>query len=411
MPGRPETQPDTRAAPLRERLYVILEAGKTGDRASAFFDGFMVALILANVVAFAAETDVAFAAEHGRALALFDTISILIFTVEYLLRIWVCVEHPPLRDHDPWTVRWRWVRTPSMLIDLAVIAPFYLAALFTVDLRVLRIFRLLRFLKLARYSPALVTLGAVVYAERRAILGAIIVMVGLLLSSAYVMYLLERHIQPDAFGSVPRAMWWALATLTTVGYGDVVPVTLAGKLFGGLVMVFGLGMFALPIAIISGGFAQEIHRREFVISWGMVARVPIFQGLRPIVLADLLDYLQSQIVEAGTVIAHRGDVADGMYFIVAGRVDVQLNGNRVELGEGEFFGEMALLDQRRRSATIVAGTRAHLLKLDAHDFTKFIEHHGDAKERISAVAAMRRSKTDEIAREIHEEKKPPETGG
>ncbi len=397
---------DNGASALRRRLYVILEAGKTGDRASSVFDLSMVFLILANVIAFAAETDVALAAEYGPAFNLFNTVSIGIFTVEYLLRLWVCVDHPPLRQFGPVAVRFRWALTPSMLIDLAVILPFYISLFFVIDLRVLRVFRLLRFLKLTRFSPALDTLGRVLYAERRAIFGALIVMFGLLLFSSSIIYALEHEAQPEAFGSVLRSMWWALATLTTVGYGDIVPITFPGRLFGGLVMLFGLGMFALPIAIISSGFAREIHRRDFVVSWGMVARVPLFQELAPAILADLVEMLEAQVVEAGAVIAHRGDVADAMYFIVVGRVELKFEDRLLDLGEGEFFGEMALMDDRVRSATITTLARCHLLALPAPEFRKLISRHPHAHELIQKMIRERdvSGQTDDLENEIVEER-------
>ncbi|MEQ9520078.1 MAG: cyclic nucleotide-gated ion channel [Parvibaculum sp.] len=393
---------------LRQRLYLILEAGKTGDKASSLFDGFMVVLILANVLAFAIETEPEIAARYGHAFQLFNLVSIAIFTLEYLIRLWVCVDHPPLGGYKPWTVRLKWAVTPSMLIDLVVILPFYLSVLFVVDLRVLRVVRLLRFLKLARFSPALHSIGRVLAIEKRAILGAVIVMFGLLVFSSTGIYWIEGEVQPEVFGSVPRAMWWALATLTTVGYGDVVPVTALGRLFGGLVMVFGLGMFALPIAIVSSGFAQEIHRRDFVVSWGMVARVPLFQGVKPAVLADLVELLEAQVVEAKTVLAYKGDMADAMYFIVVGRVQLDFGGRLIELSEGDFFGEMALLEDRRRSGTIVSLTRVHLLKLGATQFRQILAHHPEAEARIAEAARQRglaNSGTDNLEQEIAVEQK------
>jgi voltage-gated potassium channel len=393
---------------FRRWLYILLEAGKTGDRPSAIFDVFMVMLILANVVAFAAETDVRVAALYGEELRLFNVVSIIIFTFEYVLRLWVAVDHPALRGLPKWRVRLGYALSPQMLIDLIVILPFYLSFLFAVDLRVLRIFRLFRFLMLARYSPALYTIGRVLRSERRAILAALIAMLGMLIFSASGIYLLEHEVQPDAFGSVLMSMWWALATLTTVGYGDVVPVTTLGRFFGGLVMVFGLGMFAMPIAIISSGFAREIHRRDFVVSWGMVARVPLFQELKPALLVDLVELLEAQVIDQDAVIAHKGDVADAMYFIVIGRVRLDFEERSVELGEGDFFGEMALLDDRRRSADIVTLTQAHVLKLDARSFREFIGRHPEARVKILEAIHARDltfGATDELEREIEEEKK------
>ena len=412
LPVRREPPYDTQTGPgsvrLRQRLYLILEAGKTGDQASRLFDWFMVSLILANVLAFAAETEPWIAAQYGQAFSIFNLISIGIFTCEYLFRLWVCVDHPPLKGQTPFMVRVKWALTPSMLIDLAVILPFYLSMMLTVDLRVLRVVRLLRFLKLARFSPALHSIGRVLANEKRAILGAVIVMFGLLVFAATGIYWIEGRIQPEVFGSVPRAMWWALATLTTVGYGDVVPITPLGRLFGGLVMVFGLGMFALPIAIVSSGFSREIHRRDFVVSWGMVARVPLFQGMKPAVLADLVDLLEAQVVEANTVLAYRGDAADAMYFIVVGRVHVAFEDRSIELGEGDFFGEMALIANRRRSGTIVSLTRVHLLKLGVGQFRQILAHHPDAEAHIAAAVRDRglaSGETDDLEQEIAVEQK------
>lgn len=399
---------ETTVSGVRRWLYILLEAGKTGDKPSAIFDVFMVTLILANVVAFAAETDMRIAATYGEELHLFNAFSIAIFTVEYLIRLWVCVDHPAFRGLAKWRVRLGYSMTPQMLIDLIVILPFYLSFLFAVDLRVLRIFRLFRFLMLARYSPALYTIGRVFKSERRAMLAALIVMSGMLIFSATGIYWLEHEVQPEAFGSIPMSMWWALATLTTVGYGDVVPLTTLGRFFGGLVMIFGLGMFAMPIAIVSSGFAREIHRRDFVVSWGMVARVPLFQELKPALLVDLVELLEAQVIDPDAVIAHKGDVADGMYFIVIGHVRLDFEGRSVELGEGEYFGEMALLDDRRRSADIVTLSQAHVLKLDARSFREFIGRHPEARVRLlDAIRArdLTEGATDELEREIEEEKK------
>ncbi len=399
---------ETTVSGVRRWLYILLEAGKTGDKPSAIFDVFMVTLILANVVAFAAETDVRIATAYGEQLRLFNAFSIAIFTVEYLIRLWVCVDHPAFRGLPKWRVRLGYSMTLQMLIDLIVILPFYLSFMFAVDLRILRVFRLFRFLMLARYSPALYTIGRVFKSERRAMLAALIVMSGMLIFSATGIYWLEHEVQPEAFGSIPMSMWWALATLTTVGYGDVVPLTTLGRFFGGLVMIFGLGMFAMPIAIVSSGFAREIHRRDFVVSWGMVARVPLFQELKPALLVDLVELLEAQVIDPDAVIAHKGDVADAMYFIVIGRVRLDFEGRSVELGEGEYFGEMALLDDRRRSADIVTLSQAHVLKLDARSFREFIGRHPEARVRLlEAIHArdLTLGATDELEREIDEEKK------
>lgn len=373
---------------LRRQLYFVLESGKSSWAATAF-DLFMVTLILANVAAFVAETEPSIGETLRAELRIFDVVSVAIFTLEYLSRLWVCVEHPPLHGMRVPRARLTWALTPPMLIDLAAILPFYLALFLPFDPRLARMFRLARFFKLARVTPALSTLGRVLYNERRAIFGAIVVMLGLIVVSATVMYEVEGRAQPEAFGSIPRAMWWAIATLTTIGYGDVVPITPLGKFMASFVMIAGFGMFALPVAIISTGFAAEIHRREFVVTWGMVARVPLFSGLDAFTIGNLVQLLHAQVVEAGTVLVRKGEEATGMYFILSGQVEIEFPSGPVMLGDGEFFGEMALLESRRRAADIVALTRCTLLKLQATDFARFMQRHPDVRTKIAEIAKER----------------------
>lgn len=395
----PDPSPPRRS--LRARLYHILEAGKTSDRASLIFDLSITTLIIANVVAFSLETVPAIEAVYGRHLEVFNVASVAVFTIEYLVRIWVCTEHGPYRRLSTVRARWRFVRTPMMIVDLLAIAPFYLAFFFAIDLRVLRVFRLLRFFKLARYSPALMSLSRVLWLERRALAAALIVMSGALLVSSTLLYFIEREAQPEAFGSVPAAMWWSIATLTTVGYGDVVPITAAGRMIGGLVMLLGLGMFALPIGIIATGFSQEIHRREFAVTWGMVARVPLFSALEPDQIFAVMGRLEAMTVARGTHIAHAGDPADAMYFIVGGEVEVVRDDDPVFLTEGDFFGELALLQNTRRRHELVAASDCNLLKLSADDFAILSRRHPEIGKAVQLVA-HRRANEDEAFTETEE---------
>ncbi len=376
---------------IKRRLYVILEAGKTEDAASVFFDWFMVTLILANVLAFTAETVPSVQAVYGPLLELFNVISIAIFTVEYFLRLWVCTEHPPLRHRYSLKARLSFALSPAMLIDLAVILPFYLGWLAGIDLRVLRVLRLLRFLKLVRFSPALSTLSNVLYTERRALMGALIIMFGLTVLAATAIRFAEGPAQPEDFGTIPDAMWWALSTLTTVGYGDITPITPLGRIIGGIVMLFGLGMFALPIGIIATGFSQEIHRREFVVNWGLVARVPIFSELSAVEIAEVMSLLHTQVVPKDTLIVRAGDEAEAMYFVSLGKVEAQLADGPAVLGEGDHFGEIGLLRHVNHVATIRALSQVHLLVLEAGAFRALLARNPKLGERIRATAEERLS--------------------
>src|SRR5713226_3234473 len=193
----------------------------------------------------------------------------------------------------------------------------------------------------------------VLYSERRALFGCFVILLGATLVAASVMHVIEGHVQPDKFGTIPDAMWWAIVTLGTIGYGDVVPVTALGRVVASITIFAGLIMVALPIGIVATAFADEVHRRDFVVTWGMVARVPLFAELKASDIADIMRLLRARQFEAGAVIARRGEPAHSMYFVADGEVDIELRHKHIHLGAGHFFGEIAALRQARRSATIV----------------------------------------------------------
>jgi voltage-gated potassium channel len=214
-------------------------------------------------------------------------------------------------------------------------------------------------------------------------------MFGMLMLSASVMTIVEGAAQPDKFGTIPGAMWWAMATLSTVGYGDIVPITPLGKIFGGVVTILSIAMYALPIAIIAAGFTNESQRRDFVITWGMVARVPLFAKLDPVSLAKIGGLLRSKSIPAGYEIAHRGEPADSMYFIVSGEVSIDFGGRRFTLEEGDFFGEIALLQETRRRAHARSVTDCRLMQLMKNDFHGLMETEPVLRQEIATVAAER----------------------
>ena len=375
---------------IKRRTFEILEDAQPGDRLNIVIDSVLIALIVGNVAAAVIETVEPIFLAYSRWFNAFEYFSVAVFTIEFLLRIWVADMHMPLARLKPWVARMRFAAEPSAIVDLLAILPFYLA-LFGIggDLRILRIFRLIRFLKLARYSPGLRSLTAALAEESRAIFGALLVMAGLAITAATLMYIFEHRVQPDKLGSIPQALWWALATLTTVGYGDVVPVTVAGKLIGGFFMILGLMMFALPVGIVATAFAREIHSREFVVTWSMVARVPMFSNLTATEIAAVMKLLHSRKVDRGAVIVHAGDPAHSMYFIMTGSVIVQLADKEVVLEEGSFFGEIALLRKAKRSATVVARETTALLELDAISLESLMHSNPEIGRQIKAVARER----------------------
>ena len=279
--------------------------------------------------------------------------------------------------------------SPAGIIDLLAVLPFWLALPFFGDLRSMLEFRLVRFLKLARYSPVARSLVEVLYGERRALLGCFVLLLGGSLIMGAIMYLAERHVQPDKLGTIPEAMWWAIVTLGTLGYGDVVPVTSLGKLIASATIFSGFVMVALPVGIIASAFATTIQRRDFVVTWTMVAKVPLFAELDAGDIADIMTLLQAQTVEPGAIIARRGDPAHSMYFIAAGEVAIALPDSTIRLGTGQFFGEVAVLRRARRSATVTALGRVNLLVLDGHDLHALMEREPRVAARMRETVRQR----------------------
>src|SRR6516225_7848739 len=373
---------------LRRRLYEILEHGAIGDRAGLIVGRLIVVLIVVNLVAMTLDSVPTLQAQYGPLFTAIELSSLVLFTIEYGLRVCVAAEHAPHHSSER-KARWRFITSPFGVIDLLAVLPFWLAFVLPVDLRVLLVFRMARFLKLARYSPAMRSLLDALYNERRALFGCFVILLGATLLAASIMHVIEGHAQPDKFGTIPDAMWWAIVTLGTIGYGDVVPVTVLGRIVASVTIFVGLIMVALPIGIVATAFADEIHRRDFVVTWGMVARVPLFAELQATDIADIMRLLRAQQVEAGDIIAKRGEPAHSMYFVAAGEVEIELKYERIRLGAGHFFGEIAVLRRARRSATIIALTRTSLLVLDAHDLHVLMEREPRIAEHIHEVARSR----------------------
>ena len=223
---------------------------------------FIVLVILVNVSALMLETVADARARYRDILVAVEHWSIAIFTVEYVLRMWSCTVAREFAA--PISGRFRYAITPFMVIDFIAIAPFYLPFL-GVDLRALRMVRLIRILrvaKLARYSRAVRTLGTVLSEKRGELMTALFILAVLILLSSAFIYHAEHHIQPKAFSSIPASMWWSISTLSTVGYGDIIPVTPSGKFIAAIISVLGIGMFALPAGILGAAYSDALNREK-----------------------------------------------------------------------------------------------------------------------------------------------------
>jgi voltage-gated potassium channel len=285
-----------------------------------------------------------------------------------------------------------------MVIDFISIAPAYIGLFIPfVDLRFLRLIRLLRLLKIARYSPALSTLAQVLAEERRALYGTVLLLLCAMVFAAAAMHVVEGanpHANP-AFATMPDSMYWAITTLTTVGYGDVTPSTEIGRLIAGVTMIVGLGLFALPVGIVATGFVNSIHRRDFVVTFGMLSRVPLFRGIDAQIIGELMVMLRARAVSAGTIISAAGARADAMYFVISGEVEASLQHGKIRFRSGDFFGELALLEETMRAATVVAVEPSRILTLAVDDFNHLLARHPGLMRRIHKMAAAR---AEDIAR-------------
>jgi voltage-gated potassium channel len=374
---------------LKRRIYEFLELSIPGDRFGFVFDRFMMILIALNVFAIVLETVPSIHAAYTGFFFGFEIFSVAIFTIEYIMRLWSCTENKVGGYTHPILGRIKFMFSPMAIIDLIAFLPFYLSAFFAIDLRLLRIFRLLRLLKLTRYSPALMVIWAVIRNQSRALTAAFFVMLTALLFTSSIILLFEHKVQPENFASIPHSMWWSLATLTTVGYGDVVPITIGGKIFGGLTMVLAIGMLALPTGVIATGFANEIRKHEFIVTWRLIAKVPLFSNLDAAQIADIAGMLTPLVVPPRHAVVRLGEQADSMFFIISGEVEVEIMPNPSKLGEGDFFGEIGILRNSVRMADVVSLTDCQLLELTKENFHELITNHPDLGDHVREVMHSR----------------------
>lgn len=374
---------------LRQRAFEVLEHSRRRDLVSRIVDCLLVLLIVGNVAVAVAQSIPETVAQYGTALLIFDRVCVIVFAIEYVARIWVAPEHPMLSDASDSVSRLRFAASPLMIIDALALVPWILEVLYPHS-TLIALTRLVRLLKLARYSPAITTIGKVIASERRALMACVIIFGGVLLICAAVMLAVEGHKQPDRLGDMSKTIWWAAAMLAKIGGAETEPVTTLGRLVAAITVMLGIFCFALPVAIIGRGFYEEIRRRDFVVTFAMVAKVPLFSGLDASSIADLVSMLRSRTVAPGTVLVRQGDPADAMYFIASGIVEASNETQTNRLSEGDFFGEVALLSRGPRTATVTALSSADLLVLDVDDFLQLLNRFPAVKQKVVNVADERR---------------------
>lgn len=243
---------------LKRKIYLLLDPNEGGSRWDKVTNGVIISLICLNTLAVIVETIDRVYSQYSKAFRSFELFSIFFFSIEYILRVWSITENQHYRHAVGGRIKY--MLTAGALVDLFAVVPFYLPFTMLMDLRFIRIFRLVRFLrffKLGRYMNAGKLMMRVFKSKKEELVLSFFMTMFLIIMSASIMYFVEHDAQPDKFSSIPETMWWSVATLTTVGYGDVYPVTITGKILASFISILGIGMFALPAGILASGFSEE----------------------------------------------------------------------------------------------------------------------------------------------------------
>lgn len=248
---------------IKQRIYQIINKAESKDRTSHFFDIFIVVLITGSVLSIVLESFAELSTKYETQFNAFEAFSVVVFTLEYLARIWTATFLYPNAKHP----RLKYIFSLMAVFDLLAILPFYLPFI-TADLRFLRMFRLLRILrlfrlaKLGRYFDSLHTIGHVLKSTAMQLLVAVGMCLMVILFSSILIYSVENQAQPEAFPNVIASLWWSVCTLTTVGYGDVYPITALGRFLGAVIAIMGVGIIAIPTGIITAGFNTAIQAKK-----------------------------------------------------------------------------------------------------------------------------------------------------
>lgn len=246
---------------LRNKVAATLDDNNTTNLVSRLVNIIIITTIIVTVLSIILESERSLHPQFTPIFYAIEIYSLIVFSVEYLLRIWSAPDSPVYADLSARKARFKYLISPMAIIDLVAILPFALS-FFSIDLRFLRIIRLVRILKLTRYNSAMNSLMEVIRKEGRAFFSVVLVLIIILIISSSGIYLIEHKAQPETFGSIPQAMWWAMVTLATVGFGDAVPITPLGKLFGGIIMLVGIGVVALPAGILASAFSAHLHKSK-----------------------------------------------------------------------------------------------------------------------------------------------------
>jgi voltage-gated potassium channel len=337
----------------------------SNNKSKALFDKFIGALIFLNilhqVISSMDLTEYQSMLSYGE---IFFQISMVIFLVEFLYRL----------------IDERRLGFLNTMDGLVLINYFLIGIL---DLRIFRLFRFFDIFSKTRILLPSNTLFKTIHVQRHSLLGSLFLVLSVLLLFSTIMYFVEREAQPEKFGSIPLAIWWGMETLTTVGYGDVHPITPLGKVLGTLTMLLGIGMFALPAAILGSAYYEEMQKRNFLVTFEAILEVPLFEELPIKALSKINEKLDAVLLPPNEAVFEKGEEADSMYIIESGRAQVELE-NPIVLEPGDYFGEMGLINNNPRNATITTLEEVKLLQLKKEDLEELFDEHPVLFQAIEA---------------------------
>ncbi|HTT82957.1 MAG TPA: ion transporter [Rhizomicrobium sp.] len=380
-------QSEARRPSLRQWMHALLEEGQMESLSGRIIEVFLIILIVANVAAVALETIPLIYAPHAGFFKLFEEFSLAIYTIEYMARIWSSVEDPRVAARGAWRGRLTFALRPLMVVDFLAVVPSLIGQFFGLDLRVLRIFRLFRLLKLARYSQALQALLGVLLAERSSLFASTLLLFATVCFFGELMHLAEGSLQPHVLGTMPGGMYWAITTLATVGYGDIVPATPLGKFIAGCTMAIGVALFALPVGIIANGFVTGLSRRRFAITWSMLRRQPLFRGFDIDALNTILEVPTAHIARQHAQVTVAGKEASALYLVVSGRACAETGDHSEELGPGAIFGEEALHHAANYTQTVTAEADMRIIAFSGDELRRLCRKYPLLQQRIEQSLA------------------------
>ncbi|HZU88772.1 MAG TPA: cyclic nucleotide-binding domain-containing protein [Stellaceae bacterium] len=369
-----------------ERLHKMLDPDGAGT-AARLFRAAHHALVAIGTGIVLADSVPSLRQAHGGLLAVLFCLVSAGFAIEYAARCYAAPAAPAARHRPPLRVRLAWACSPGGIVDL-LSAAAGIAGLVLGGGDAL-LLGLVWLCKLVRYAPGLSILGRVVGRAHRALLSLLLGFGIVLVGASSLAFVFEHNAQPQRFGSIPTALWWAIVTVTTTGYGDAVPKTPYGRLLAGLIMVGGILVLALLAAILASFYADEMRRHAFLNTWRVVAGLPFFQQVGAPIVADVARLLRPRDYPAGAVVCRRGEPGDCMYFIASGTVEIRVNPAPLRLGSEQFFGEIALLTGAPRNATVVAVEPCTLLRLDIADFHALMAQQPELASIIKEEAERR----------------------